>query len=288
MPSFRVRHAEHRLGLRRHRRCKYHHTSLRAFADAQSRQHAVNQASTVAASAQQTEVRTASTGSQGGRSPRTMLCTSITAVSVSEALKEMVVANSCGADMLELRLDYYKDFEQSQHLQQLMDACELPFIVTCRPEWEGCVFSSLFSRLSSPCPEWSRRTVRSSSSHALRGPTRPMDCACRGNWKGDESNRLSILHQAARKGATYIDVELDAVEAFRAQGPCPPEGPCQLILSHHNFERTLSREELVDVERRTREAGAHIAKIAMMANDICDAWTVLEVLRSRSGASLVT
>jgi 3-dehydroquinate dehydratase type I len=67
-----------------------------------------------------------------------LVCSSITADSVQSALHTIEKANVSGADVLELRLDFYQDFESQQHLEQLMDACKLPFIVTCRPTWEGC------------------------------------------------------------------------------------------------------------------------------------------------------
>ena len=67
-----------------------------------------------------------------------LLCTSITGDSVQEALKAVERGNASGADVLELRLDMYKDFSSETDLQALTDACELPYIVTYRPLWEGC------------------------------------------------------------------------------------------------------------------------------------------------------
>jgi hypothetical protein len=42
-------------------------------------------------------------------------------------------------DVLELRLDFLQDFEPARDLEALMAACPLPYIVTYRPTWEGCV-----------------------------------------------------------------------------------------------------------------------------------------------------
>lgn len=58
-----------------------------------------------------------------------------------------------------------------------------------------------------------------------------------------------------------------------------------LILSHHNFERTLSLEELRAKEAEMRAQGAAVAKLAMTAQDIIDAWTMLQLLQDRSGAA---
>jgi 3-dehydroquinate dehydratase / shikimate dehydrogenase len=83
-------------------------------------------------------------------SGRALLCTSITADSVQSALDMIVLANGSGADIVELRLDFYKNFQPQKHLKQLMEACRLPFIVTYRPEWEGCATSH--SNFPDPIP----------------------------------------------------------------------------------------------------------------------------------------
>jgi 3-dehydroquinate dehydratase type I len=93
---------------------------------------------------------------------------------------------------------------------------------------------------------------------------------------------MVTLRRAAELGAAYIDVELAAVDALTLSStPLPPS--TQLILSHHNFEHTVSKEELQQTEQRMRSCGAAIAKIAMTATDVADSWTMLEVLQQRSG-----
>ncbi len=54
------------------------------------------------------------------------------------AVAELREAYSSGADIVELRLDYLQDFEPEQDLESLLAASQLPVIVTCRPDWEGC------------------------------------------------------------------------------------------------------------------------------------------------------
>lgn len=209
----------------------------------------------------------------------TMLCASITADDVAGALDEIALARSCGADILELRLDFYADFEPDRHLQALLDACgAMPCIVTCRPAWEGCA-SQHGAKLCRR--ERGRRRGRRAGSPLSRSAPRLL---CRGRWRGSEDKRTAILQRAAASGAAYIDVEIEAADAGRAAEWCPPAGPCRLILSHHNFERTLSESDLLAVEARMRAAGAAVCKLAMMATDIADAWTVLSVLKARSGA----
>lgn len=67
----------------------------------------------------------------------TYICTSVTADSVQGALGEIQEATAAGVDVIELRLDYIKEFDPQMDLKTLMDACKVPYIVTYRPTWEG-------------------------------------------------------------------------------------------------------------------------------------------------------
>lgn len=68
---------------------------------------------------------------------KTLICTSITATSLDAFLQEIQEAQGTGVDVIELRLDFIKEFEPLKDLEQLMAACSLPYIVTYRPKWEG-------------------------------------------------------------------------------------------------------------------------------------------------------
>ena len=69
---------------------------------------------------------------------KTLICTSVTADSLDGFLAEIEEARSTGVDVIELRLDFIKDFEPMRDLEQLMQACgSMPYIVTYRPTWEG-------------------------------------------------------------------------------------------------------------------------------------------------------
>lgn len=192
---------------------------------------------TVACRAVQSDTETRPKVPDNGRA---LLCTSVTASTVEAALLDIEEANASGADVLELRLDFYTDFDAQRHLRQLMSACKLPFIVTYRPKWEG------------------------------------------GLYEGEEAARLRTLRQAAELGAPFIDVEWLARDAF-ASGDEPLPAGTRLIMSHHNFEKTLEKAELRRIEAGMRAAGADIAKIAMTAADITDAWTMIELLKEKTG-----
>eukprot|EP00891_Asterochloris_glomerata_P000291 jgi/Astpho2/291/fgenesh1_pm.00010_%23_22_t len=71
----------------------------------------------------------------------TLLCTSITAETMSGALAEIEEAHDAGATAIELRLDFLRGFGGEADLKRLLDASKLPVIVTCRPTWEGGRYS---------------------------------------------------------------------------------------------------------------------------------------------------
>lgn len=70
---------------------------------------------------------------------RSLMVTSITAGTVDAFLKEMDEASATGVDVLELRLDFIKDYDTERDLRRIMKHCKLPYIVTYRPTWEWWV-----------------------------------------------------------------------------------------------------------------------------------------------------
>ena len=49
----------------------------------------------------------------------------------------MKLAKELKADMVELRLDFLEPFQPERDLETLLGSCEMPYIVTYRPIWEG-------------------------------------------------------------------------------------------------------------------------------------------------------
>ena len=92
----------------------------------------------------------------------------------------------------------------------------------------------------------------------------------------DEAARLESLRHAARLGAEFVDVELDAAGQL---GPLPPE--TGRIVSHHDFNGTPP--DLDALLGRITAAGADVAKIAVTARDMADVPPVLDLLRRRAG-----
>ena len=94
-----------------------------------------------------------------------------------------------------------------------------------------------------------------------------------GFFKGSEEERTSILIKAA-KYADIVDIELQTDEKMRDE---VVKAAKYSIISYHDFQKTPSFEELLDVVKAEKEIG-NIAKFAVMPNEYKDTLTVLNVL----------
>lgn len=140
---------------------------------------------------------------------------------------------------MEIRVDLLERDEQPGW-HRLLPALTLPSIVTNRPKWEG------------------------------------------GKSEASEFERLSVLVDAVRRGVSHIDVELKALPAFvemcdSEDIPFPLEGT-KLIVSHHDFEKSLPAGHISDLVETMRRAGANICKVAMMTHSAMDNFAVMRTL----------
>ncbi len=94
-----------------------------------------------------------------------------------------------------------------------------------------------------------------------------------GFFSGSEEERISILIKAA-KYADIVDIELQTNEKLRGK---VIKASKSNIISYHDFKKTPSFEELLNVVKQEKEIG-DIAKFAVMANTYKDTLTVLKVL----------
>lgn len=94
-----------------------------------------------------------------------------------------------------------------------------------------------------------------------------------GFFTGSEKERISILLKAAEI-ADIVDIELQTEENLRQE---VIEASKFTIISYHDFEKTPSFQELLDIITKEHEIG-DIAKFAVMPNDNKDTLTVLKVL----------
>jgi len=110
----------------------------------------------------------------------------------------------------------------------------------------------------------------------------PLPCivTARADWEGGETplselDRLALLSGPATAGATYIDLELEALR----EAPGLFTGR-KLILSSHDFEGRPERLYNVLAEMASRPDA--IAKVAWMARTVRDNIEAFEILKSRT------
>ncbi|KAL8171268.1 hypothetical protein V2J09_023072 [Rumex salicifolius] len=71
------------------------------------------------------------------RSNSTLICAPVMADSVDQMLAQVRKAKEQGADLVEIRLDYLKNFTPNADLEALIKQSVLPTLITYRPKWEG-------------------------------------------------------------------------------------------------------------------------------------------------------
>ncbi|PIA44593.1 hypothetical protein AQUCO_01700294v1 [Aquilegia coerulea] len=79
-------------------------------------------------------------GSLGMTKNSTMICVALEGQSVKQIVYEMIEAKTQGADLVEIRLDYIKDFQPSRDLEILLKDKPLPVVVVYRPKWDGGLY----------------------------------------------------------------------------------------------------------------------------------------------------
>ncbi|KAJ9131543.1 hypothetical protein P3X46_035198 [Hevea brasiliensis] len=73
----------------------------------------------------------------GARRNSTLICAPVMAESVDQMLVQMKKAKELGADLVEIRVDFLKNFSPRQNLEVLVKQSPLPTLITYRPKWEG-------------------------------------------------------------------------------------------------------------------------------------------------------
>jgi 3-dehydroquinate dehydratase-1 len=92
--------------------------------------------------------------------------------------------------------------------------------------------------------------------------------------------RLRGLMETMALGAAYVDLGLESGEDIT--GPVlarARETGCLVIFSHHDFQRTPSREELEDLLNQCYQRGGDVAKITTMVNGSEDVLNLLSLFR---------
>ena len=94
-----------------------------------------------------------------------------------------------------------------------------------------------------------------------------------GFFKGSEEERVDILLETCDV-AKYVDIELQTDSDLISE---ITKGNAKTIISFHDFKKTPSLDELLDIVNQEHALG-DIAKVALMPNDLEDTLTVLAIL----------
>ena len=82
-----------------------------------------------------------------------------------------------------------------------------------------------------------------------------------------DKDRALMLKVAIASGATYVDIEYEAPEAYKNDLiDFAHSHQCDVIISYHNYEKTPDLEELEQIVQECYTQGADLAKIATHVN----------------------
>ncbi len=181
----------------------------------------------------------------------TRLCVPLTGSTCQEMARQLEAAAAAGAEMIELRLDYLREWDGDSIRAVMVKAGQFEgqVIATCRLSAEG------------------------------------------GQYDGEESRRISLMELAAHHGADYLDLEYEAWrQSAELRGRIGPlckanadarRAPIKLILSRHDFDGTPADPDAILTEM-AREP-CQVVKLACKAKTIIDSLRMLEALRDSAG-----
>ncbi len=98
-----------------------------------------------------------------------------------------------------------------------------------------------------------------------------------GRYRGDEKKRLEILRQALELGVAYVDVEMRSKRSSLLE-LIKNKRETQLVLSFHDFARTLSPLALRGLCGRMMQYGAEVIKIVTWARTFEDNLKILSLI----------
>lgn len=103
-----------------------------------------------------------------------------------------------------------------------------------------------------------------------------------------EVERLSVLTEAIKAGAAFVDIDLNESAHFRREllDTARATG-CKVIISYHDFDGTPTREVLLEIIKRCFAEGAAIAKIACTVRTQRDNANLLGLLDSDHSLAVV-
>ncbi len=97
-----------------------------------------------------------------------------------------------------------------------------------------------------------------------------------------QENRFLLLQTALEAGTDYIDLDMDSdLESMRDLVPTARSKNCDVILSHHDFEKTPQADELDGILRKAVDNGADVVKIACHVNRTEDIVSLMGLYRHK-------
>ncbi len=183
--------------------------------------------------------------------PKPLICLPLMADSRADLHKQVEELMALGPDLLEWRADAYGNVTAVEELLVVLGELRLvigntPLIFTCRIDREGGL--------------------------------RPMP----------QGLRLALVTAVIASGdIDLVDIELCNEEDFIAVvRKSAKKFNCKLILSHHNFQETPGESFLVDKLLEAQEAGADIAKLAVMPKNYADVLILLAATNAARNGKL--
>lgn len=98
-----------------------------------------------------------------------------------------------------------------------------------------------------------------------------------GRYRGDEGRRLEVLEEAIDLGVDFIDVEM-GTERSLLHGLIRNKKETKVILSFHDFKRTLPQQELEKICDLMIQFGVEIVKVVTFARDLEDNLNTLALI----------
>jgi len=97
-----------------------------------------------------------------------------------------------------------------------------------------------------------------------------------GNWEGTEEARIAELLSALELKPAIVDIELASEKLIEIVSIIKRKAQC--LISHHDFQKTPSLDELKAIVKRQVAAGADICKVVTTAQRFEDNLTVLQLI----------
>ena len=173
------------------------------------------------------------------------ICTPLTGQTLNEVLKELASVVLKKPDIIEWRVDFFDEINETDKvfaaLQQINQHINgIPLLFTIRSEKEG-------------------------------GQPIPLN----------DTQMIELFCQVSKNEfVQFIDVELDNhVKNIQQVSDITKKYQKTLVLSHHNFQSTPKKADIIDFLLKMEEQGADVAKIALMPKSYEDVITLFEATK---------